>query len=78
MFAAQPNSLGIRGAGNGLQFAVVGTSYAELGTTAAKIVAELEKDSRFDRPRLTKPFTDQELEQQVRRLCAAASRPRGR
>ena len=43
VFAAQPNSLGIRGAGNGLQFAVVGTSYAELGTVATKLVAELEK-----------------------------------
>ncbi len=61
VFAAQPNSLGIRGAGNGLQFAVVGTSYAELGTTAAKIVAELEKDSRFDRPRLTNEPTQPQL-----------------
>jgi HAE1 family hydrophobic/amphiphilic exporter-1 len=61
VFAAQPNSLGIRGAGNGLQFAVVGTSYAELGTTAANIVAELEKDSRFDRPRLTNEPTQPQL-----------------
>jgi HAE1 family hydrophobic/amphiphilic exporter-1 len=61
VFAAQPNSLGIRGAGNGLQFAVVGTSYAELGTTAAKIVTELEKDSRFDRPRLTNEPTQPQL-----------------
>ncbi len=50
VFAAQPNSLGIRGAGNGLQFAVVGTSYAELGTTAAKIVAELEKGQPLRSP----------------------------
>jgi hydrophobic/amphiphilic exporter-1 (mainly G- bacteria), HAE1 family len=27
-FAIQPNSLGIRGAGRGLQFAVVGSNYA--------------------------------------------------
>ncbi|MEK1890543.1 MAG: efflux RND transporter permease subunit, partial [Phyllobacterium sp.] len=61
VFAAQPNSLGIRGAGNGLQFAVVGSSYAELGTTAAKIVSELEKDPRFDRPRLTNEPTQPQL-----------------
>ncbi|WP_371929538.1 efflux RND transporter permease subunit [Phyllobacterium sp. 21LDTY02-6] len=61
VFAAQPNSLGIRGAGNGLQFAVVGTSYAELGTAAAKIVSELEKDRRFDRPRLTNEPTQPQL-----------------
>ncbi len=61
VFASQPNSLGIRGAGNGLQFAVVGTSYAELGTTAAKIVSELEKDPRFDRPRLTNEPTQPQL-----------------
>ncbi len=61
VFAAQPNSLGIRGAGNGLQFAVVGTSYAELGTVATKLVAELEKDSRFDRPRLTNEPTQPQL-----------------
>ena len=61
VFAAQPNSLGIRGAGNGLQFAVVGTSYSELGTTAAKLVSELEKDSRFDRPRLTNEPTQPQL-----------------
>lgn len=61
VFAAQPNSLGIRGAGNGLQFAVVGSSYSELGTTAAKIVSELEKDPRFDRPRLTNEPTQPQL-----------------
>ncbi|SFI71148.1 hydrophobe/amphiphile efflux-1 (HAE1) family protein [Phyllobacterium sp. CL33Tsu] len=61
VFAAQPNSLGIRGAGNGLQFAVVGSSYSDLGTTAAKIVSELEKDPRFDRPRLTNEPTQPQL-----------------
>ena len=61
VFAAQPNSLGIRGAGNGLQFAVVGSSYAELGSTATKIVSALEKDNRFDRPRLTNEPTQPQL-----------------
>ena len=61
VFAAQPNSLGIRGAGNGLQFAVVGSSYSQLGSTAAQIVSALEKDSRFDRPRLTNEPTQPQL-----------------
>jgi HAE1 family hydrophobic/amphiphilic exporter-1 len=43
-FAIQPNSLGIRGAGNGLQFAFVGNSYAELGEAAAKMERLLEDD----------------------------------
>jgi HAE1 family hydrophobic/amphiphilic exporter-1 len=34
-FAIQPNSLGIRGAGNGLQFAFVGNSYDELAEVGA-------------------------------------------
>ncbi|CAI2933240.1 efflux RND transporter permease subunit [Aminobacter niigataensis] len=49
----QPNSLGIRGAGNGLQFALVGKSYADLGVAAAKVLAEMEKDPRFRQPRLS-------------------------
>ena len=52
-FAVTPNSLGIRGAGSGLQFAIVGDNYAELGDAADKMLAELEKDPRFDQPRLS-------------------------
>ncbi len=43
IFTAQPNSLGIRGAGNGLQFAVLGTDYAKLRPATDAIVAALEK-----------------------------------
>ncbi len=35
-FAIQPNSLGIRGAGRGLQFAVLGSSYAALAEQARR------------------------------------------
>lgn len=49
----QPNSLGIRGAGNGLQFALIGNSYADLGAAATKVLAEMEKDPRFLQPRLS-------------------------
>ena len=52
-FPVQPNSLGIRGAGNGLQFASSANNYAELGDAANKIVAEMEKDPRFQQPRLS-------------------------
>ena len=58
---AQPNSLGIRGAGNGLQFALVGNSYAELGDAAAKVLAEMEKDPRFRQPRLSTEATQPQL-----------------
>ena len=57
----QPNSLGIRGAGSGLQFAIVGNSYKELGDAANKIVAEMEKDPRFQQPRLSTDATQPQL-----------------
>ncbi|MBX3578883.1 MAG: efflux RND transporter permease subunit [Rhizobiaceae bacterium] len=60
-FALQPNSLGIRGAGSGLQFAIVGSSYAEIGEAANAIVAEMEKDPRFDQPRLSTASTQPQL-----------------
>src|SRR5680860_812204 len=45
--ARQANSLGIRDAGNGLQFALVGNSYDAMGDAAQKIVEEMEKDPRY-------------------------------
>ena len=67
-FPVSPNSLGIRGAGNGLQFAVVGSnSYAELGDAANKIVAELEKDPRFQQPRLSTDATQPQLSVSINR-----------
>ncbi len=47
-----PNSLGIRGAGSGLQFAVRGANYEEIAIAAEELVREIE-----DRlPRLTNPM----------------------
>ena len=69
-FAITPNSLGIRGAGNGLQFAIVGNNYAELGDAATKIVAAMEKDPRFQQPRLSNDATQPQL--------SVADRPRAR
>ncbi|MDB5527638.1 MAG: multidrug efflux transporter, partial [Devosia sp.] len=45
----QPNSLGIRGGGAGLQFAVVGDNYVTLADAANKISTEMQKDPRFGR-----------------------------
>lgn len=68
----QPNSLGIRGAGSGLQFAVVGSgSYAELGQAANAIIAEMEKDSRFVQPRLSNDATQPQLAVQIDRERAS-------
>ncbi|MCC0037946.1 MAG: efflux RND transporter permease subunit [Brucellaceae bacterium] len=70
-FAFQPNSLGIRGAGSGLQFALLGNSYVELGDAADKIVAEMENDPRFQQPRLSNPTTQPQLSIRIDRERAA-------
>lgn len=70
-FALSPNSLGIRGAGSGLQFALVGNSYADLGEAATKIVAEMEKDPRFEQPRLSTENTQPQLAVQIDRERAS-------
>ncbi|HTV71320.1 MAG TPA: efflux RND transporter permease subunit [Rhizobiaceae bacterium] len=70
-FAFQPNSLGIRGAGSGLQFAVVGNSYAEIGEAANRIVAEMETDPRFDQPRLSTAPTQPQLAVEINRERAS-------
>jgi HAE1 family hydrophobic/amphiphilic exporter-1 len=61
IFTVQPNSLGIRGAGNGLQFALVGNDRAKLGDAAVKIIDQMEKDPRFVQPRLSIDPTQPQL-----------------
>jgi HAE1 family hydrophobic/amphiphilic exporter-1 len=51
-FPIQPNSLGIRGAGNGLQVALVGNDYTKLGDAASKLVRQMEDSGRFENVRL--------------------------
>jgi HAE1 family hydrophobic/amphiphilic exporter-1 len=71
-FPVSPNSLGIRGAGNGLQFAIVGSnSYADLGVAANKVVAEMEKDPRFQQPRLSNDATQPQLAVEIDRERAS-------
>ncbi len=70
--AFQPNSLGIRGAGSGLQFAVIGSAgYGELGDTAAQILAEMEKIPGFVQPRLSNDATQPQLSVQIDRERAS-------
>lgn len=61
IFPVQPNSLGIRGAGNGLQFALVGNDRKALSDAAVKIIAEMQKDPRFQTPRLSIDPTQPQL-----------------
>ncbi|KAB0679878.1 efflux RND transporter permease subunit [Aureimonas leprariae] len=47
--AIQPNSLGIRGGGQGLQFAIAGQNYDELQDAAAKLKSAMDRDGRWGR-----------------------------
>lgn len=60
-FTVQPNSLGIRGAGQGLQFAVTGGDFTRLSETAQRIVAALEADPRFGPVRSSYEATQPQL-----------------
>lgn len=70
-FAFQPNSLNIRGSGSGLQFAVAGSSYERLNEAALAIIAEMEKDPRYDRPRLSQDASQPQLKVEIDRQRAA-------
>ena len=70
-FAIQPNSLGIRGAGNGLQVAIAGDNYDELATAADKVMQQLEQEPRFGRIRLSYETTQPQLSIQVDRERAS-------
>ena len=70
-FAFQPNSLGIRGAGSGLQFALVGNNFDELGQAASSIIAELENDPRFTAPRLSTDVSQPQLSIEINRERAS-------
>jgi HAE1 family hydrophobic/amphiphilic exporter-1 len=62
-FTMQANSLKIRGAGNGLQVALVGNDYDVLTSTALKLVSHMESEGGrvFDTPRLTNEPTQAQL-----------------
>lgn len=60
-FANQPNSLGIRGAGQGLSVALVGDDYTRLAEAARTLVAKMEADPRFGQVRLGYDTTQPQL-----------------
>jgi len=68
----QANSLGIRGGGNGLQFAVAGSDYTELAATAQKIADQMSTDPRFGRVTVNYNATTPELTLAIDREKAAA------
>jgi HAE1 family hydrophobic/amphiphilic exporter-1 len=70
-FALQFNSLNIRGAGQGLSFAIVGNDYAELSASAAKLIDAMEKDKSLGQVRLGYDTTQPQLNITVDRTRAA-------
>lgn len=68
----QGNSLGIRGGGSGLQFAVAGSDYQVLADTADTIAEALEADGRFGRVSVNFDTTQPQLTLTVDRAQADA------
>jgi HAE1 family hydrophobic/amphiphilic exporter-1 len=66
------NSLGIRGGGNGLQFAVIGDDYAQLATTALKISNQMQSAPRFGQVTVNYDTTQPQLTLTIDREKAAA------
>jgi len=71
VFPVNPNSLGIRGAGNGLQFALVGNDRQALGDAATKIIDRMRDDPRFQQPRLSVDATQPQLSVAIDRARAS-------
>ncbi|OYW62149.1 MAG: multidrug transporter AcrB, partial [Rhodobacterales bacterium 12-65-15] len=69
-FAIQPNSLGIRGAGQGLTVALVGDDYGRLADVATVLVEKLEADPRFGQIRLGYDTTQPQLFVEIDRARA--------
>ncbi len=71
IFPIQPNSLGIRGAGNGLQFALVGNDRTTLSEAALKVIDQMQEDPRFQQPRLSVDPTQPQLAVEINRERAS-------
>ena len=70
-FAIQPNSLGIRGAGRGLSFAITGASYEQLAEVSEKLVAEMQRNPAMGQVRLEYETTQPQLFIQINREMAS-------
>ncbi|ATP11778.1 multidrug transporter AcrB [Bartonella henselae] len=71
VFAVQGNSLGVRGTGQGLQFAILGNDYTKLQPIAEKLVNALQADPHFIRPRLTVDTTQPQFFIEINREKAS-------
>lgn len=70
-FAIQPNSLGIRGAGRGLTFAVTGDSYEQLADVSEQLVARMGENPAFGQVRLEYETTRPQLFVEIDRARAS-------
>ncbi|MBB5520001.1 efflux RND transporter permease subunit [Amphiplicatus metriothermophilus] len=71
VFLRRGNSLGIRGAGQGLQFAVAADDYEAAADVAEEIAARLDADPRFTRAALNFELSQPQLDVRIDRDAAA-------
>ena len=67
----QGNSLGVRGGGSGLQFALLGDNYQTLADAAQKVKAELDKDEKWGRVSVSYETTQPQMTLNIDRQKAA-------
>jgi len=70
-FAIQPNSLGIRGAGRGLSFAITGASYDQLAAVSEKLVERMQDEPAFGAVQLDYETTQPQLFVEIDRTRAS-------
>lgn len=70
-FAIQPNSLGIRGAGRGLTFAITGNDYGQLEAVASELVRRMQENPAFGQVRLEYETTQPQLFIEIDRTRAS-------
>ena len=70
-FAIQPNSLGIRGAGRGLSFAVTGDSYSQLADVSQRLVDQLQQTPAMGQVRLDYETTQPQIFIEIDRARAS-------
>jgi HAE1 family hydrophobic/amphiphilic exporter-1 len=73
VFARTSNSLGLRGGGQGLQWAVAGPNYNGLADAAQKLILAMEKEGIYENVRLNSDITQPQLSVRVDRERAAAA-----
>ncbi|WP_093119162.1 efflux RND transporter permease subunit [Salinihabitans flavidus] len=70
-FAIQPNSLGIRGAGRGLSFAITGDDYGQLADVAQTLVERMQQNPAMGQVRLEYETTQPQLFIEIDRTRAS-------